>query len=76
MSEGAVVEVNECRITSTSRGADWLQWFRRSNPPQRFIELKTTIAGSLIGVRCDSAEDAELLEAAMRKAGCRLRRCE
>lgn len=59
---GPAVEVNECAILATCRGADWwIAWRQQMEPAGRITVLTASLGGDRLSVACDSTEDAQWL---------------
>lgn len=57
-----VVEVSECRVLATARGAAWWSLFRlRMEPAGRITVITPSLGGDLVHVACDDQEHARWL---------------
>jgi hypothetical protein len=63
-----VVEVIECRVFATGRGAAWWSLFRlRMEPAGRITVITPSLGGDIVYVACDDKEHACWLAGHMRE---------
>lgn len=64
-----VIEVNECKVFATQKGATWWAEFRRANVPGRCVTVAPSLGGELVRVACSDRDHAEWLRSHMASSG-------